>query len=79
MVVADVYRAEVPVFVDKEVHYIDCMENGGNDDGVGDEAVELVLVGHEGEITGAKSVEVKGEFGLGPCDGPVKHWREGSY
>jgi hypothetical protein len=51
MVVADVDSAEVPVFVDEKVDNVDCVEDGCNDDGFSDEAVDLVLVGHEREIT----------------------------
>lgn len=59
MVVADVNGAEVPVFVDEEVYDVDCVEDRGDDDRLGDEAVELVLVGHEGEVTEMKSILFK--------------------
>jgi hypothetical protein len=56
MVVADVDGAEIPVFIDEEVEYVDCVEDYGNNHGLGDEAMELILVGHEGEITEMMSV-----------------------
>lgn len=47
MLVADVDSAEVPVFVDEEINYVDSVKDGGNYDGIGDVSVELVLVGDE--------------------------------
>lgn len=55
----DVDRAEVPVLVDEEVDYVDCVEDGGNNDGFGDEAVELVLVGYEREIAANMSERIQ--------------------
>lgn len=51
----DVDGAEVPVFVDEEVDYVDCVEDRGNDDGFGDDAVELILIGYEREVAGGMS------------------------
>jgi hypothetical protein len=48
MIVADVDGAEVPVFVDVEVDDVDAMEESAEENGIGDEAMGLVLVGYEG-------------------------------
>jgi hypothetical protein len=48
MVVTDVDGAEIPVFVDEEIYYVDGVEGCGDNDGFGDEAMELVLVCDEG-------------------------------
>jgi len=48
MVVADVDGTEIPIFVDEEIYYVEGVESCGYNDGFGDEAVELVLVGDEG-------------------------------
>ncbi len=50
MVVADIDGSEVPVFVDEEVDDVDGVEERADEDGLGDEAMELVLVGDEGEV-----------------------------
>jgi hypothetical protein len=50
VVVADVDGAKIPVFVDEEIDDVGGVENGRQEDGVGDVAVELVLVGDEREV-----------------------------
>lgn len=67
MVVADVDGAEVPVFVDEEVEYVDCVESGGDDDGVGDKAMDLILVGYKRKITNTASAKVMKRDGRS-CD-----------
>ena len=75
MVVADVDCAEVPIFVDEEVDCIDCVENCCDYDGFCNETVDLVLVGHEREITGDASVSLRKDES---CD-RVKRQRIGTH
>lgn len=50
MVVADVDGSEVPVFVDEEVDDVENVEGCADENCIGYVAVQLVLVGNEGEI-----------------------------
>jgi hypothetical protein len=50
MVVADVDGAEIPVFVDVEVDDVDAVEESAEKDGIGNEAMGLVLVCYEGKV-----------------------------
>jgi len=53
MVVAHINSPEVPIFVDEEIDDVDSVECGGNDDGFGDEPMELVLICDEGDVAGS--------------------------
>lgn len=47
MIVTDVDCAEVPVFVDVKIYAVNGVQDVDDYDGVGDVAVELVLIGGE--------------------------------
>ena len=51
VIMTDVNRAEVPIFIYEEIHDIDGVKDGSDHDGVGDVTVGLVLIGDEREIT----------------------------
>ena len=47
MIMTNVNRAEIPIFVDEKVHDIDCVEESCYEDRLGNVAMNLVLPGDE--------------------------------
>jgi hypothetical protein len=50
MIMAHVNGAEVPIFVNKKIHDIDCLEDEADYDGFGDVTMKLMLVRNERSV-----------------------------
>lgn len=51
MIMTDVYGAEIPVFIDEEVHHVESMQGGTDKNRRGNITVELILICDEREVT----------------------------
>lgn len=50
VVVANIDGSKVPVFVDEEIDHVYCVKQCSDEDGFGDIAMKLILIGNERKV-----------------------------
>jgi hypothetical protein len=62
VIVAYIDGSEIPVFVNEEVHNVNGVENGRDQDRFSDVSMVLILISNEREVTGAELVQFSDQF-----------------